>query len=150
MLLSSGRTGGQIKQQPMPVEMLFYDGHCGLCHRLVRLVLAEDPHGDAFRFAPLDGHTFRRSVPETSRGALPDSVVIQTAGGALLTRWKAVIHVLNRLGGCWRMLGGLAALIPSAIGDRMYDGVAAIRHRLFRRPATTCPMIPRHLRERFE
>src|SRR5208282_2216789 len=34
-------------------EELFYDGYCGLCHRAVRFILAEDTTGTAFRFAAL-------------------------------------------------------------------------------------------------
>src|SRR5262249_9784550 len=130
-----------VKPRPGPAEMLFYDGHCGLCHRLVRLLLAEDPEGKAFRFAPLGSEPLRNSVPEADRPALPDGVVIKTTDGALLTRWTAVAHVLMRLGGIGRVLGYLAKLIPAAVGDRMYDGMAAVRHHLFSRPATTCPLI---------
>ena len=39
-------------------DILFYDGSCGLCHRAVRFILAEDRSGTAFRFAPLGGETF--------------------------------------------------------------------------------------------
>jgi hypothetical protein len=31
-----------VKPFGAETEMIFYDGHCGLCHRAVRFVLAED------------------------------------------------------------------------------------------------------------
>ena len=55
------------------------------------------------------------------------------ADGALLIRSAAAIHILRRLGGVWRLLGGLARLCPSWILDRAYDGLARVRRRLFRR-----------------
>jgi len=131
-------------------EMVFYDGHCGLCHRAVRFILAEDRSGKAFRFAPLDSDAFRAAVPEAKRAGLPDSVIVQTTEGELFVRSSAVIHLMKRLGGIWRLIGTVSSIIPAAVRDRVYDWIAGIRHRLFRAPAAACPIIPKHLRERFD
>jgi predicted DCC family thiol-disulfide oxidoreductase YuxK len=131
-------------------EWLYYDGHCGLCHRAVRFVLAEDLAGDAFRFAPLQGEQFQASVSAAEREALPDSLVVRSGAGALLTRSAAVIHILRRVGGFWRLLAGMVALIPAPLRDAAYDGVARIRYRLFARPADVCPILPAELRARFD
>jgi predicted DCC family thiol-disulfide oxidoreductase YuxK len=139
-----------VRPRPSPApDLLFYDGHCGLCHRAVRFVLAEDRAGTAFRLAPLDSDAFRAAVPEGARARLPDSFVVLTAGGAVLTRSAAVRYVLGRLGGLWRVLGWLAGLVPARVLDRVYDGIARVRRRLFARPANACPLVPQHLRERF-
>lgn len=139
-----------IKPKQAPVELLFYDGHCGLCHRFVRFVLAEDRNGTAFRFSPLDSETFRDAVSESDRAGLPDSLVLRTADGKLITRSAAVIHILKRLGGVWRLLGSIAACIPEWVADRIYDGFAGVRRRLFRTPDTICPLIPKSLQARFD
>ena len=131
-------------------ETIFYDGHCGLCHRLVRFVLAADRHGRAFRFAPLDGETFRAKVPESARVNLPDSVVVPTADGSLLVRSAAVLYILHRLGGGWRALGAVLRLVPRPLRDGLYDWIAGIRYRLFARPAGVCPVMPAELRRRFD
>jgi predicted DCC family thiol-disulfide oxidoreductase YuxK len=130
-------------------EMVFYDGHCGLCHRTVRFVLAEDRSGDAFRFAPLDSDAFRQALPEAERARLPDSIVVQTADGRVLTRSAAILHILLRLGGIWRLVGVAGRCIPAAVRDRLYDGIARIRRRVFAAPAAACPILPPHLRARF-
>jgi len=130
------------------VDTLLYDGSCGLCHRAVRFVLAED-RAAAFRFAPLGGETFRNNVPASSRLALPDSLVIATADGRLVTRASGVRYLMQRLGGVWRCLALASRLVPTALLDRGYDLVAAIRHRLFRRPQAACPILPDELRDRF-
>ena len=131
-------------------SLVFYDGGCGLCHRMVRFALARDPEGSRFRFAALGGDTFRRTVAEPARAALPDSIVVLAPDGALLMRSGAVIHVLERIGGPWRLLGLLLRVVRRGIRDAGYDGVARLRHQLFRKPADVCPVTPPELRARFE
>jgi predicted DCC family thiol-disulfide oxidoreductase YuxK len=131
-------------------ERLFYDGTCGLCHWAVRFVIARDPSGRAFRFAPLDSDTFRAAAPESARASLPDSLVVQTQGGALLSKSAGVLHILERLGGFWRLVAAIGRTVPPALRDAAYDFIARIRHRLFARPAEACPLIPPALRDRFD
>ncbi len=138
--------------RPKPAEAMdtvFYDGQCGLCHRAVRFILAEDRSATTFRFAPLESDALRSAIPEPARAQLPDSLVIQTADGAILIRSAGVRHIMRRLGGLWRVFAFLVGVIPRRGLDRIYDGVASIRGRLFKRPAETCPVVPKHLRERF-
>jgi predicted DCC family thiol-disulfide oxidoreductase YuxK len=133
---------------PAP-ELLFYDGGCGLCHRAVRFLLAVDREGRAFRFAPLGGATFEEQVPEGERAGLPDSLVLRTEEGSLLTRSAAVLHMLRRLGGFWRFLAVLGGIVPRFLRDTLYDFVARVRFRLFARPDDWCPVVPKEQRARF-
>jgi predicted DCC family thiol-disulfide oxidoreductase YuxK len=128
---------------------LFYDGDCGLCHRAVRFVLAEDRDGCAFRFAPLASETFEKALPAAERAALPDSLVVRTPDGRILVRTAAVREICTRLGGLWRALAVASLALPERLLDRGYDGVARIRKRLFARPAEACPIVPAELRQRF-
>ncbi len=129
---------------------VFYDGHCGLCHGAVKFLLARDPDGSRFRYAPLGGETFARMVPEPDRAGLPDSVVVITGEGTLLTRSAGVIALLERLGGGWRAFAGVARLVPRPLADAGYDLVARVRKKLFAAPADVCPMLPPELRARFD
>ena len=119
-------------------DTIFYDGHCGLCHRLVRFVLAVDRKG-VFRFAPLD-----------VQASLPESIVVRTANGELLMRWAGSLYILQRLGGIWRLLGRTLDLLPRGFLDWCYDRVAGVRKRIFREPEGVCPQVPPHLRSRFD
>jgi predicted DCC family thiol-disulfide oxidoreductase YuxK len=121
-------------------DVLFYDGTCGLCHRTVRLVLAEDSTGDSFQFAALDSKLAREVFPAPQE--LPDSLVVLTAEGRHLTRSSAVLRVLSRLGGLWRLVAVVLLLMPTRIRNSGYDLVAAIRHKIFRRPTTSYPLRP--------
>jgi predicted DCC family thiol-disulfide oxidoreductase YuxK len=132
------------------VERVYYDGHCGLCHRTVRFLLAEDVDGSRFRFAALQGATCAARIAPERRAELPDSVVVETADGKLLVKSAAVLHLLARLGGLWRVLGAAGSIVPRGVRDLAYDGVARIRLRLFAAPAEACPLSPPALRERFD
>jgi predicted DCC family thiol-disulfide oxidoreductase YuxK len=130
--------------------MLFYDGHCALCHRSVKFVLKHDQSGKLFRFAPLQGPTFQTHVPDEKRAGLPDSVIVLTNEGVLLTRSNAFLHVLQRLGGGWRTLACAFSVIPRPLRDAAYDFIARVRYRVFGRREESCPVIASDLRARFD
>src|SRR4029077_14556670 len=123
---------------------------CGLCHRTVRFVLAENSGNDGFRFAPLQGETFQLLVPVEQRAGLPDSIVIRTADGSLLARSDAVVRLLERLGGGWRILGAILAAIPRGLLDALYDFIARVRFRVFGKRDDLWPIVPPALRQRFD
>lgn len=132
-------------------HLLLYDGGCGLCDRFVRFVLASD-HRRCFRFATLQGPVGRSLV--TAFGRDPDRldtahvVVDYPSGtGRVLNRSAAVLFVLGQLGWPWR-LATVLRWVPAALLDRLYDTVAAHRHRLFGRHASCPAPDPRH-RDRF-
>jgi predicted DCC family thiol-disulfide oxidoreductase YuxK len=116
-------------------DRVLYDGTCGLCHRSVRLLIAEDTTGASFVYAAQEGG-----------GA---TVIVETADGRTLTKSDAVIRLLHRLGGLWRVIGILFALVPRLIRDFGYDFVARVRYRIFGRTKDACPLMPPDLRSRF-
>jgi predicted DCC family thiol-disulfide oxidoreductase YuxK len=130
--------------------MLFYDGHCGLCHGAVKFVVKRDRSGQAFRFAPLQGPTFEELVPAERRAGLPDSIIVLTNEGALLARSDAVLHILRRLGGGWKLLAGVLGVVPRGLRDTAYDFIARIRYRIFGKRDELCPIVPPDLRARFD
>jgi predicted DCC family thiol-disulfide oxidoreductase YuxK len=130
------------------VDIIFYDGSCGLCHGTVKFAVRRDRLG-LFRFAPLGGETFLDRVPPARRSGLPDSIVVLTESGGLLTRSAGVLHILRRLGGIWNVLAAGAGVAPRGLRDAVYDFVARIRYRVFRRPQGVCPLLPPDFRGRF-
>lgn len=121
-------------------SVLFYDGVCGLCDRLVQFVLARDSRR-RFVFAALQGRYARETLPRQGRNPDDlDSLYLLTGAGTpaerAFDRSGAVLAVLRRLPPPWSWLGALAALIPSTLRDRIYDAVARRRYRLFGRSET--------------
>jgi predicted DCC family thiol-disulfide oxidoreductase YuxK len=132
---------------PEATDVVFYDGTCGLCHRAVRFVVAEDASGTAFELAPLHGERFAATFDGSQQ--LPDSVVVQTGDGRTLVKSEAAIRILSRLGGMWRVIAIAFNIPPRRIADVLYDVVAKTRYNIFGRQKTACPILPPDLRSRF-
>ncbi|HTZ74848.1 MAG TPA: DCC1-like thiol-disulfide oxidoreductase family protein [Candidatus Aquilonibacter sp.] len=129
-------------------DILFYDGHCGLCHGAVKFVLRRDRAGE-FRFAPLQGLTFAQKIAPEQRASLPDSVALLTADGRLLVRSDAFIHIFRQLGGAWSAFATISAVVPRPVRDVVYGVIARIRYSIFGRRGDLCPVVPESLRKRF-
>jgi predicted DCC family thiol-disulfide oxidoreductase YuxK len=146
-------------------SVVFYDGVCGLCSRLVRFLLRRD-HDGRLLFAPLQGGLARavlgrhgydpsdldtvyviadRRAPDRPRR--PDSA---RWGGRerVLAKSRAILHALGCLGGGWRVLARLGSLVPVVLADAVYDAVATRRYRTFGK-LETCPIPPPEWRARF-
>jgi predicted DCC family thiol-disulfide oxidoreductase YuxK len=130
-------------------DIVFFDGECGLCHRTVRWLLAEDVDGQGFRFAPLQGETIAVHLPAQRIAELPDSVVVLRPDGVLLDRSDAIVHILSGLGGLPAAMGRGLLLVPRPLRNLGYDAIARVRKRVFREPSGLCPMLPPELGSRF-
>ncbi len=129
--------------------ILFYDGHCGLCHGFVRFVMAEDRQ-NSIQFAPLQGKAFQEAASRQVRDTLPDSLVVKTTEDLLLTESDGVLHMLVQLGGVWKFFGMTGRCIPLKLRNGLYRLVARNRKKVFAAPADTCPVLPARYRDRFQ
>ncbi len=129
-------------------DIIFFDGQCGLCHGAVKWVMARDAEGRVFDFSPLQGETFAASVPAAQRVGLPDSVVIRTREGVLLTRSDASLYILEQLGNRGRRQARWLRLAPRGLRDLIYRVVARLR-KLLAKPANVCPVATEAQRSRF-
>lgn len=84
------------------------------------------------------------------RASLPDSLAVPTQKVKILTRSAGVLHVLRCLGGLWRVMAAVLALIPRSVLDWCYDHVASSRKQLFGTRETVCPVLWPELRRRFD
>lgn len=128
--------------------VLFYDGQCGLCHAVVRFLLAEDKAGQ-ISLSPLQGKAFSQKIPESQRKGLPDSIVLKLEDGSLHIKSSAVAILLFSLGGLWRPLGHFLWMVPRSWRDFGYSSVGNIRKKLFKTPEGLCPIVSPELRSRF-
>ena len=114
------------------MTILFYDGVCGLCDRLVQFVLVRD-RAAAITFAPLQGSTARETlVPRGADPAKLDTLYVLTDDDRLLRRARAVLYLCGRLGWPWRALR-VFAILPTFLLDLGYGLVARVRYRVFGR-----------------
>lgn len=117
--------------------LMLYDGVCGLCDRVVQFVLARD-HDDRFRFAPLQGPTAARVLSRhgIDAGDLDTFHLVLDVGRPterVVSRGRGAAVTLKRLGGPWRALGVVLAVLPRPLVDLGYRMVARVRYRVWGR-----------------
>ena len=114
--------------------VIFYDGVCGLCDRLVRFVLKHDQRG-FFRFAALQGHFAAKALAHHGKDAAQLEAMCVIAGEKsrpeeLLCKSDAAIFVLRQLNWPWKA-AVLLKIVPRGLRDRAYDWIARRRYRIF-------------------
>ena len=138
--------GARRSAQPV----LLYDGVCGVCNAAVQAVLRFD-RGGSLLFAPLDGDFARAIIDRHPAIRDVDSVVFVDEPGQpgerVAVRSEAALRVAEYLGGPWKLLT-VVRVMPTALLDRLYDGFARIRYRVFGR-YDSCPVPPPAVRLRF-
>ena len=117
--------------------IVFFDGVCGLCNRVVDVLLRADRTA-RLRFAPLQGDTAKRILPPRPPDTTGWSVIYVDEHG-VHERTDALLAVGGRLGGAWRLIAVLR-LVPRPIRDALYRTIARHRYRWFgRRVACRVP-----------
>jgi predicted DCC family thiol-disulfide oxidoreductase YuxK len=131
--------------------VLLFDGECGLCNRVVRMLLRLDRRG-ALRFSPLQGppaQAFLRGhgLPTEDLSTLvfiPDWS--RRDGPGHLLRTDGVAAALRAAGR--PVPAALLSLRPRPVRDAAYRLVARTRRRIFG-PWSDCPLPRPEWRERF-
>lgn len=118
-------------------SVLFYDGECGLCQRIVRVMLSLDRAG-RLRFAPLQGPSAQAYL---RRHGLPtadfDSLIFAPRGLAdatpPLSRTDGALAAVRHCGWLGRVVATLR-VVPRPWRDAGYRLIARWRYRLFGAP----------------
>jgi predicted DCC family thiol-disulfide oxidoreductase YuxK len=116
-------------------NVLLYDGECGLCNAVVRFLLRHDRR-KILHFSPLQGPTSQRFLRSRNLNTENfDSLVfaenLDAAAAQHWTRTAAILEIIRRLGGGWKILL-ISRLIPASGRDALYRLIARTRYRLFR------------------
>ena len=118
-----------------PLPVLLYDGECGLCNRVVRLMLRLDAEG-RLRFAPLQGPAAQAYLRAQAMPTEDFETIV------FIPDWRApeahpafrttgAVQALRTMGGAGRLLGDLLSLFPVWLRDAGYRGIARCRYRIF-------------------
>lgn len=126
-------------------QIILFDGECNFCNSSARFVIARDPRR-RFRFASLQSEVGRQLMAKAGVDEAPLSTMILLKEDGADTKSSAAIRVAAQLGFLWP-LASAALLIPKGVRDRVYDFVAARRHRIIR--DEQCPLPSRDDRSRF-
>jgi predicted DCC family thiol-disulfide oxidoreductase YuxK len=137
-----------VKGHSLQGTTVHYDGNCGLCHGVIRFLLAEDRRAE-LRFTPLQSGALEGRIGSESMSRLGDTMVVECADGTIRTEAGAVIHFLCGLGGLWTLLGAALRILPLSLSNAAYRFIGAHRIRWFGAKEDVCPIIPAQLRDRF-
>ena len=118
--------------QPLPKSILFFDGVCGLCNRVVDFLMGVD-HQQQLHFAPLQGRTAAALLPENTRIQLKSVVFFQN--GKSYEQSDAVLAAIAQVGGYWRC-SIIFRLVPRSIRNWAYDVIANHRYSWFGKKET--------------
>jgi predicted DCC family thiol-disulfide oxidoreductase YuxK len=109
--------------------VIVFDGVCVLCSRSVDFVLARDPDGH-YRFAAMQSASGRLLMRDHGLDPSDPASMLLFDGTRAWTDSEAVLRIVTRFGGAWR-LAGILRIVPVALRDRAYRAFARRRYRWF-------------------
>jgi predicted DCC family thiol-disulfide oxidoreductase YuxK len=136
--------------------LVVFDGHCGLCNRSVRWLLARDRQ-DKLRFVASESAKVadllaRSGCEGAGFSSGPGSIlVVRDLGGPterILARSEAVLALLRELPRPWPAVAAGLGWIPRPLRDLAYRLVARWRYNIWGR-LESCPLPSAKDRERF-
>jgi predicted DCC family thiol-disulfide oxidoreductase YuxK len=115
--------------------IVFYDGVCGLCNRLVQFLLKHDRQ-DRLRFAALQSEFAskvlgRHGIDATDLDTVHVLVNFDEPSERVLNRSTAVLRATRELGGIWSVAALFGMLVPRPFRNFFYGLVATNRYRVF-------------------
>lgn len=116
---------------------MLFDGECTFCAFWVKYILKKDKK-DQFIFTSLQSNTGKQLLQEYKVPESVDSVVLISKGKAFI-KSNAVFEIQRLLGG-WRKIFLVFKVFPRFIRDIIYDLVAKMRYKLFKRKTCELPI----------
>ncbi len=108
---------------------IFYDSHCGLCRRTMRLLKRLDWFG---KLRPVDFHNHderRRYAPEIPEAKLDKVIHMRFPNGKTMKGFSAFRDLAWRLPALWPVAPFLYLPGAKLIGDRIYARIAERRKK---------------------
>ncbi len=110
-------------------RIVFYDGYCILCSRLIRFLMKRDKR-QMFFFTTLDKiPDYEPLIRNSVNLEWPDSIVY-LRDSKIYVYSDAAIQVFIDLGGAWKLMW-ILYIIPKGIRDFIYKLIARYRYRIF-------------------
>ncbi len=117
-------------QATLPKAVLFFDGDCPLCNRVLTFILSNEIRADLV-FSPLNASSSERWREAHPNMLMEEDSVYYFDGLNLYKKSTAVLQLLPKLRWYTGFLR-LGWLLPLKLRDRCYDFVALRRKRIFK------------------
>lgn len=143
----SYRTDATVPQFDDTAPLIIFDGHCVLCSSGVKFMMARDPLG-ASRFAAIQHPVAKAMYKHYGLDAERFDTFMVLKDGVPHLKWRGVLAAGETLGGVWRTLSIAGRIIPTPLGDWVYDIVQRNRLSWFG-SRDSCFVPEAHHRQRF-
>lgn len=128
------------------MNIILFDGECNLCNHSVRFIIKHDPKG-LFHFASLQSATGQHLTEKRQQPDSDLSSVIYIEDGKYYTRSTAILQILKKIGGVWKLMY-IFIIIPPFIRNFIYKLISNTRYRIFGK-TTSCKTLSGNFRDRF-
>ncbi len=108
-------------------DILFFDGVCAVCNRLVNVMLRFNKNRRIY-YAPLQGATAKRLLSHEYINDL--NTVVFKHNNRIYKKSNAIIKILQTIGGIWT-LAVVLYIIPRFLRDAVYVFIAKNRYKWF-------------------
>lgn len=125
--------------------IILFDAACVLCASNAQFVLKHDKIGH-FRLASMQGDVAAAIYRKHGMDPHDPGSMLVVEGDRVRQDTDAVLHIYEKLGLPWRLLGALR-VVPTFLRDPVYRWVARNRYRLFGK-RETCWVAPPEYRDR--
>lgn len=124
-------------------HLVFYDGSCGVCDRIVSCLYKGDKN-KIFGFAPLQGETAKEALKDLSdEQKQADSMILienyRKPDQKIYIYGRAALRTAWLIGGWWKLIGLKYFLLPAFITDPAYRFFARNRHLILAPKACIVP-----------
>ena len=106
-----------------------FDGVCGLCTRLIRVVIKTDKNKNV-TLIPYQSAWAETWFADNGLQKERGKTVIYLSENKIFTRSDAILHLFNDLGGLWKLTRAFY-IIPRKLRNVMYDFISTHRYWLF-------------------
>lgn len=127
--------------------LLIFDGMCVLCSGGVQFMMRHDRSGTC-SFATIQHPVPQALYQHYGLDATRFTTFMVLADGIPHTKWRGLLAAAKLMGGVWKFLGFVGGLLPSALGNLIYDVVQNNRLQWFG-ARTSCYMPSQAERERY-
>lgn len=115
------------------MKIVFFDGYCSLCNRLIDWLIQIDKTGE-IKFASLQGETAQRLLGNYI-AQFDANTVIYLRCDQKYEHSSAILQVLLDIGGFWNLVR-VFFLVPKFMRDRVYRLIANNRYRIYGQRST--------------
>ena len=126
--------------------IILFDGVCNFCNGSVNFIIKRDT-GNYFKFAPLQSEIGQKLLNKYNIDRAQTDSVVLIENGAAYTRTNAVLKIVRKLRGAWRLFYGFI-IVPSFVRDYFYKQFAKYRYKMFGK-TEACMLPTPEIRARF-